>query len=87
MTKSELIKALENYEDDTEVVFTLECDNDFRRIENVRFSIGAEVIVLESYEIPTADDLYYMAKECLEEHRKSMSEKDERILEEFVGGK
>ena len=83
MTKGELVKLLDKYDDDMKIKFTLECDNDFRDIDKVRMSGAGEFIILESREIPNGDDLYFMIKALLNVPN-SLTIKEEKILREYV---
>lgn len=83
MTKGELVKLLDKYDDNMKIKFTLECDNDFRDIDKVRMSEAKEFIILESKEIPNGDDLYFMIKALLNSPN-SLTIKEEKTLREFI---
>lgn len=83
MTKGELLKLLDKYDDDMKIKITLECDNDFREIDKVRLSGAKEFIILESREIPNGDDIYFMAKALLNSPN-SLTIQEEKILKEYI---
>lgn len=83
MTKAELIKALEKYDDDMVVRFTLECDNSYRNIDAIQ-ERGKAGIILKSYDIPDGDDLYSMANACLDNPNNTLTKSEEEKLMEFA---
>ena len=66
MIKSELMEALEDYEDDTEVYITLPGAGTIYDLERVTFENGN--LVLEAEEAPDFSDLKGMAEAHYEEY-------------------
>lgn len=84
MTVAELMDILQEHDEDKKVVFTLNCDNNFRNIDDVRTSYTREFIVLEGFDIPNEDDLASMIEASLQERKRYMTDRQEKILKEFL---
>ena len=85
MTKGELLKLLDKYDDNKKIKITLECDNTFREIDKVRLNRAGEFIILESREIPTGDDIYFMIKALFNSpNSNSLTTQEENILMEYI---
>lgn len=82
MTKAELIKELDKYDDNTVIRFTLDCDNSYRSIHSVS-QRGNAGIILKCNDIPDSDDLHSMVDACLENDN-NFTEEEEKILWEFA---
>lgn len=84
MTKAELIKALDKYDDNAKVRFTLTCDNSFRDIDHIRYLDKNNIISLESNDVPDEDDLKCMIEESLKTKRDYISSRVEALFEEVL---
>lgn len=82
MRKSELIKALEKYDDDAFVFITQEGNRSMLFIDKVTESRQGQPI-LTSNEAPTFDDLEGLADACWDEHYKSLNEMEKSAILEF----
>ena len=72
MTKAQLIKALENYGDDTQVHFTLPGAEHIFYIDKVNHT-PTGVPVLECEDAPTFDDVCGMADACFIDHKNNLN--------------
>ena len=84
MTKAELIKELDKYDDNAKVRFTLTCDNSFRDIDHIRYLDKNNIISLESNDVPDEDDLKCMIEESLKTKRDYISSRVEALFEEVL---
>lgn len=84
MTVAELMDILKEHDEDKKVVFTLNCDNNFRNIDDVRTSYTGEFIVLEGFDIPNEDDLASMIEASLQERKRYMTDRQKKILKDFL---
>lgn len=84
MNVSELIEFLSNYDPETEVVMTYFCDNAYRPLDALKEDIVNHRVVLESYEVPDFDDLQVIAESVFEEHGDNMSQKEKKIMTDFI---
>lgn len=84
MTVWELIEELQKMDDTAEAVITYECDNDFRRIDRVRFSKVPYLAIIESHEVPDFEDLQVIAKEVMEEHGNNMTKYEQKVMMDFI---
>lgn len=86
MTKAQLIKALEPYDDDTEIVISYENDTDWHDIHVAKHYPNNHKIMLETREIPCFEALQNIAEALYNdqyEYRPDNHE-DKKKLEEFI---
>jgi hypothetical protein len=86
MTVGEMIEGLKGFDLDAKCVMTYYCDNDYRKIDTVRFDPIGKRVIIESHETPDFDDLQVIAREVLEEHGDNMTLTEFKIMNEFIGG-
>ena len=82
MKKSELIKALDPYDDDAFVFITQEGNRSYMFIDKVTETRQGQPI-LTSVEAPSFDDLEGLADACWDEHYKDLNDLEKSAILEF----
>lgn len=82
MKKSELIKALEKYDDDDFVYIAQDGSRTYLFIDKVTETRQGKPI-LTSVEAPTFDDLESLADACWDEHYKDLNDLEKSAILEF----
>ena len=86
MTKAELIKTLEDFDDDFVIAVSLKCDSHYRKAEHVKAYYGSGVLVFESDEIPHEDEIIDILEICYNERKDKMLDKTRANIEKFLWG-
>ena len=84
MTVGELIEELKHFDENSKVVITMTCDNDFRQVDEVRFAPIPDLVIIESHEVPDFQDLQVIAKEVMEEHGNNMTRFEQKVMMDFI---
>ena len=82
MKKSELIKALEKYDDDSFVFIAQDGSRTYLFIDKVTETRRGQPI-LTSIEAPTFEDLESLADACWDEHYKDLNDLEKSAILEF----
>jgi hypothetical protein len=84
MKVGELIEELKHFDENSKVVITMTCDNDFRQVDEVRFAPIPDLVIIESHEVPDFQDLQVIAKEVMEEHGDNMTRYEQKLMIDFI---
>lgn len=86
MTKSELLKALEPFDDNKQIYFSLPGCTQIYGAEEVSETAHGNNPCIESLETPSFDDICGMAGACLDGYRRFMTEFQIDLLTNIADG-
>ena len=86
MTKAEIIKALEPYDSNKQVYFTLPGTTQLYEIDEVNEQPYGNSPCFESLEAPSFEDICGMAGACFSEHKDHMTEFQKDLIVRIADG-
>ena len=84
MKVGQLKKILQNYSDDLPIKVTYECDDLYRRVDNVVTRGRASFLIIESCEVPDVAALAKMANSTLEKYGDDMNDREYEIVKKLA---